>query len=584
MPVDTMGKRVGTRMLRHSLMVVAATTLTVSASAFAFQVETDNPDLAMRWDNTIRYNLGVRADKIGNIGNSVNSDEGDYKFKRGDVVTNRVDVLSEFDFTFQNRYGFRVSGALWYDDAYSDTTSKRNPALPSSAVSSYNNGQYSNYTKRYYRGPSGEFLDAFVFGKFKLGEMPLTVKAGQHTVYWGESLGLSGSLHGVAYAQMPLDLRKGFATPGVEGKELFLPLNNISAQLVPTENLTVAAQYFFDWAPTRIPEGGTYLGPADFLTFGADRASATNLNKGIVESKRRGDWGVMARWTPDFLDGTVGVYYRNYTDKLPGFLRNGTATAYREYYAEDIDMYGLSLSKQFGSVSVGGEVSLRRNTPLTSQTLGNALPSSAGQITQLFPNGVPELIGNSYQARGNTLHMVLNAVGVVANTGFFDSASWSAELIYSRLEKVTKNQDMFYGEGYGVCNKSRRAALGSAFRDKWDGCATKDVLGVALTFNPTWLQVFPGTDLSAPMAISTTTNGNAATQLGGNERNGSFSLGLGADMYAKYRFDLRYVGYFGKTKEAAAIVPGLTQTTTGNGLSTLLEDRGFFAFTFKTTL
>jgi len=37
--------------------------LGIPSSAFAFEVATDNPDMAVRWDNTLRYNLGVRTQK-----------------------------------------------------------------------------------------------------------------------------------------------------------------------------------------------------------------------------------------------------------------------------------------------------------------------------------------------------------------------------------------------------------------------------------------------------------------------------------------------------------------------------------------
>ena len=69
-----------------------------------------------------------------------------------------------------------------------------------------------------------------MFGGFDLGNVPVSLKAGRHTLYWGESLFLGGNLHGIAYAQNPLDLQKGFATPGVEAKELFRPLNQLSGR------------------------------------------------------------------------------------------------------------------------------------------------------------------------------------------------------------------------------------------------------------------------------------------------------------------------------------------------------------------
>ena len=52
-----------------------------------------------------------------------------------------------------------------------------------------------------------------------------------------------------------------------------LPLNQLSAQLQITDTLAVAGQYFLDWRPNRLPEGGTYYGAADFLFYGPDKFS-----------------------------------------------------------------------------------------------------------------------------------------------------------------------------------------------------------------------------------------------------------------------------------------------------------------------
>src|SRR5574337_56535 len=72
---------------------------------------------------------------------------------------------------------------------------------PLSLIPSYIDHEYSDYTKRYYRGPSGELLDAFVFANFDAGVVPVKVKAGRHTVFWGESLFLGGALNSISYAQ-----------------------------------------------------------------------------------------------------------------------------------------------------------------------------------------------------------------------------------------------------------------------------------------------------------------------------------------------------------------------------------------------
>ena len=45
---------------------------------------------------------------------------------------------------------------------------------------------------------------------------------------------------------------------------------------------------------------------------------------------------------------------------------------YNLIYKDDVDLWGISLAKNIGGVSVGAELSYRDNTPLNSQVLGNA--------------------------------------------------------------------------------------------------------------------------------------------------------------------------------------------------------------------
>jgi len=581
-----------------------------AAPAQAMEFDTGNPDLDVRWDNTVRYNLGFRTGQqnASGIGNNPIFDEGEFRFDKGDVVANRFDLLSEFDLVYQKKTGFRVSAAGWYDNAYRDGKAHRNPAIPTAAqpVGSYVGDNYTAYTNRYYHGPSGEIMDAFAFGTFDVAGSPTSLKAGRHTVFWGESLLLGGAVHGISYSQMPLDLAKGFATPGVEAKELYRPLNSVSGTIQPTTELSLGAQYFLDWESSRYPEGGTFLGPGD-LAFDGPQQQFTALGliprTAVNEPNKRGDFGLSARWSPEALDATLGFFYRNYTDKINAVFATGGATPsktdplglqYGQFYAENIDLFGISLSKNIGGVSVGADFAYRKNTPLLAQTLG-LTPSAlvgplAGLKPFLFPNGASNvtLNDNSYQARGDTFHLVVNALGVVARTPLFDSASYVGELTYSKLHKITANQDMYFGEGYGVCNTALNnpllpASVRGQFKDSGDGCSTGSSFGLALNFTPVWYQVLPGVDLSMPLSYSKTLSGNSPVLLGGNVGNGSYSLGLSADVRSKYRFDLKYADFFGDVKAGPIAGTGLTGVTSTNGLSTALKDRGSIMFTFKTT-
>lgn len=548
------------RMRPLSAAIIA---MVAAGNAGAFEFDTGNPDWQVRWDNTVRYNLAQRVESRDNkIGNSAVSDEGTYSFDRGDVVSNRVDLLTELDVIYRKNMGLRLSAAGWYDTAY-DSSSESNPRPPLANVPSYVDRKYSTYTKRFYRGPSGEILDAFAFANFDLGKVPTKLKAGRHTVFWGESLFLGGALHSVSYAQMPLDLQKGFATPGTEAKELFRPLNQISGQAQVTDTLSLAAQYFLEWEEYRYPEGGTYLGPVDFAFNGPDRQFLPIPGLGFasngkpVEPHQRGEWGVSARWSPEWLDGTLGVYYRNYADKLPQALltRVGpNVSRYNLIYADDIDLFGISLAKNIGGVSVGAELSYRHNTPLNAQVLG------------VSRTGLPSR-GETTGPRGDTWHGVINFLGLLPKTPVFDAANWAVELTWSRWDKVRSGANLFNAVGFAPCNG----------RDKWDGCTTKNFYGLAFAFTPTWYQVFPGVDLSAPITYAIGLKGNAATVFGGNQGMGNYSIGIGADIYQKYRVDLKYIDFVGRYRDNG------TAVTTQNGSTTLLKDRGFVSLTFKTT-
>jgi hypothetical protein len=429
------------------------------------------------------------------------------------------------------------------------------------------NRQYSPYIQRFYKGASGELLDAFVFANFDLGSVPASMKAGRHTLYWGESLFLGGNLHGVAYAQNPLDLQKGFATPGTEAKELFRPLAQVSGRAQVTDTLSVAAQYFLEWEEMRYPEGGTYLGPVDFAFNGPDRqflsAALGFANRGNpYEPSQGGEWGVAARWSPQWLDGTLGFYYRRFADKLPQVFLTAAGpnrSVYNMIYKDDIELWGVSLAKNVAGVSLGAELSMRRNAPLSSQVLGNA--AAAGAISE----------GNTPGPVGDTYHGLVNLLGVINRTDVFDTATWAVEVTGMRWDKVKSGASLFNGVGYAGCVFAGRAG------DKWDGCATKNYVGVALAFTPTWFQALPGVDIQMPVTYARGMSGNAAVIFGGNEANGNYTVGVGADIFQKYRVDLKYIDWIGRYRDNG------TAVTTQNGFTTLLTDRGFASLTFKTT-
>lgn len=555
---------IATTAQRASMGVAGAVVLAMLGNeAAAFQIDVDNPDVRMRWDNTVRYNIGWRVDERDDtLGDTWGLQAGEYKFDKGDVVTNRVDLLSEFDFVYKMNYGFRVSGAAWYDAAYDDKV-EGNPAYRAAGLgTAYPGNKYTSAVKRAYTH-SGELLDAFIFGRLNLGTMPVDIRFGRHNIYWGESM--FTPIHGVSYSQGPVDFRKAVANPGSEAKELFLPLNQLSAQAQLTDTLTMAAQYYLQWRPYRIYEGatyftffdpvfqgGTFFAPGGVLPYHGDLGSGPH-----EKPENRGSWGVNLKYAPEW--GTVGLYYRRFDDKVPAILSTGgTFSELHNAYAEDVKLAGISLSKQLGGIAFGAELVRRENTALNT----------------VF--GAPEL------ARGDTWHALLNGIAYIGKTPLFDSAVLLGELTYSRLDKV------YRGTRANFNHVDETNFLGQRCGKVSDGCSSDDAWGMAVTFTPTWFQVFPSVDLTMPIHYDRGLKGNSPVPFGGNEDSGTWSVGLGADYKGKYKFDLTYSDYFGDYSKAPNPffgVPGIGPTGLGtnNGGNALIHDRGWLSFTFKTT-
>ena len=462
-----------------------------------------------------------------------------------------------------------------------------------------------------------------MFANFDVADMPVNVKAGQHTVYWGDSLLLGGAIHGVSYAQNSLDVWKGFATPGTEAKELFRPKGGVTVQAQATKDLSVAAQWFYNWQAIRMPESGSYLTVNDGLNFGGDslivganpfaaavpgspallRAWNTQAVAPSRYSGSLGDWGLSARWSPEWLDGTLGFYYRNATDiqpqvvLTPGLRRAARRDLHRDRrhrrrsgrvhhqprcdqrrrpdpegqvrhlptaYGDNIHIYGITLAKNIGGVSVGAEFSYRQNMPLLSDPV-QVLPAplvpnvrrARSPPRRVPTSGTPGALGDTYHAHRQRL-------GTIPKTPLFDSATYQAELTWMRWAKVTQNEAVFKGrDGY-----NRRSNK-----------VSRDFVGLAINFTPTWFQVFPGVDLLAPISWSQGLSGNAAVFARRQRGRRQLVRGHRADIYSKYRIDLKYTGYFGNYSTN----PATGRSDGFNGFNAILSDRGWARSRLKAT-
>ncbi|WP_312170112.1 DUF1302 domain-containing protein [Stutzerimonas kunmingensis] len=530
--------------------------LGVTGSALGAAIELPNPDFRLRWDNTVRYTLGMRTEgQDSRIMRNPSYDESDGKFDKGDIVTNRLDLLSEIDFSYRRVMGARVSASAWYDHAYRDDDVQSYVQNPDS---SYDDNRYSSEVDRFVHGPSGEILDAFVWGNFRLGESLVNVKVGRHTNFWGE--GLLFGAHAISYSQAPTDGVKAVTSPGIAIKEVFRPIGQISAKAQVTDKLSVAGQYFYEWDYTRIPYGGTYFGAADPFFEGPDRLPVFEGFALRREKSRYGrdtaNWGVMAKYDAQAIDSTVGVYYREFDDYQPWFAPeiSTTSPSYRLAYARDVKLIGVSFSRVFNAVSFAGELSYRKDGAL---------------------NAVAVDATDHEGPRGDSIHFIANAVTLMPPNFIAKSASLVGEFAYSHLRDVTSHEELYLGEGSANCIDPRIGAPGSG--DKSDNCSTRNYYAVAVNYTPEYLSVFPSWDLRVPVTVNYGIHGNAATAGGGNEGALTWSGGVQLTYAQRYEFGLRYADSGAKPKTLADGSVG------GNG-PVGGTDRGWLALTFKTSI
>lgn len=533
-------------------------------SGISYTFET-NRDWAVNLDTTFQWLAGVRADSRDSaIANNPGHAAANYKFDRGDLVTNRMQAMLEFQAVYKGDVGFRISGSGWNDFAYNNRVARHpDPGY----ATSYPGNRYSSHTRKYHiRG--GELLDAFVFANFELGDKPAYLRLGRFSQQWGNSMFFGFS--GISYGQHPTDFIKGFSQPGSSVKELILPRAQAMFSVDLTPDLSVTAQYFLEYAPNRFPEAGTYLAPSDILYEGPTSAEPV-FGPGFAAGRTHepkdinDNFGLRVDWAPQWLAGRLGFYYRQLDEtqswQLGEVYPTGGGTV-QLTYAEHVKLYGISYETNVGGASLGLEANYRKDTALQSAFVnGGVGPYREG-------------------ARGDIINVLANVMINLPNTRFWDTGILLAEMSYTHLDDVSKNVNVYLGEGYGSCVNPLTGGAG----DKEHGCATDDAVAVAMLFSPTWLQVWPSIDLSAPVSVTYGVHGNPAYAAGAFYAEDSviWSVGVSASYRQKHTFTLQYQDYYWNPLRETVNAQGNSQYAGGNG-PFALNDKGWVSLSYQTS-
>ena len=148
---------------------------------------------------------------------------------------------------------------------------------------------------RYYSGGRSKLLDVYVFSGWRFdNDTMLDVKAGRHIESWGESLFYPG-VNGV---QNPSDAVKA-SQPGVEVKEVLLPVGQFSGSFRLNPQLTFGAYVQYEWKGTELPPVGSYLSSSDVVGPGREFIYANGQKiayRGTDKPSDGGQWGVQMRY------------------------------------------------------------------------------------------------------------------------------------------------------------------------------------------------------------------------------------------------------------------------------------------------
>lgn len=544
----------------QALVIVCAL---ASSGAQAVELETGNPDLSVRFDNTVKLSTIYRTRNADpGLANSFNSSSaptglgqnaGDDNFRKKGFVSERVDLLTEFDAVYKRNFGFRIGAAGWYDRALhgrSDAIDRSNGQTPPDA--------FYRYTTRE-AGQKAEILDAFVFGGWDLGDgRRITTRLGQHALQWGESLFFGENA--IARAQGPIDIYKLLATPNAQFKEIIRPVPQISTQLQLSPQVSVGAYYQFRWEEDRLAPAGSYFSTSNTVWGGSPYFQPMQLGPGAAYSlaatgdrkpRNSGQFGLQMKLRMDETD--LGFYYAQFRPKagqLYGQLGSGPPGANgllpgEWYYGfqGNVEVFGASASRSFGDLNLSVEASVRDNMPLRSgQMLFGFYPG------QLEPRA----------ATGKTAHLNLSWLATFGPSFIAQEASMIGEVAWNRV--------LSYNDPDKTLDSGR----------------TRDATAIQMIYTPTYRQVAPGLDLSVPIGLRYILNGRSSVMSWDAKGTGSLTLGVDATYLQVWQISLNYTHYIGPKTPYIDYSPSVGSNP-NYGWGNPLADRNYVSLSVRRT-
>lgn len=543
-------------------------------------------DWSARLDTTINYGVSMRtqrrdddlvgfANLIENPGAiptleliempgrfSVNSDDGNLKFDRGDIISNRARVTSEFDIT-NGQFGAFVRATGFYDFELDDRD------------------DISRTAKRFV-GSDIQLLDAYLYGEFELGRGFGSVRLGRQVVSWGESTFIQNGINVINPVNVAA-LREA----GSELRNAFLPIEMAWVSLPITQNLSMEALYMFEFEQIDPDPAGTFFSDNDFATPGGEFAmlgfgllSDDRLPDGSLpfgafprapdrapDDRDGGQFGVALRYYAEELNATeFGLFYLHYDSRLP--LISGTAVANSNLssgqffieYPKGIDMFGASFNTTIGgTISLAGEMTYRSNQPFQIDDvevlfaglspLNVGIPEPVNRfVSQLGQFDFGQELSGVFRTEMSQVQMTLTNIFEPSQFLGYDQLVFVGEVGATKVWDMP-NPDLLRLEGPGTNTGGGPDQFTGNLRNpitQVDGFPTSFSWGYRAALVATYNNAIGSVTLTPRLAFNHDVNGTTPGP-GGNFLEGrkAVTVAIGADYLARWTATLSYTNFFG---------------------------------------
>ncbi|MCE4056968.1 DUF1302 domain-containing protein [Pseudomonas sp. Au-Pse12] len=498
-------KKTTTPCSRTALLATSVSLLLCTPPLAALEFEF-NDEFKVQNSNVVSYGLAWRTAKPAHAlsgRNNANGNDGNNAFKRGNLISHRLGVVSDADFSFRQDYGLFVRASAFYDDVYHRRNSNSSGTSNCFAAGQCARADQFSSDTRDMHGGTVEMLDNYLYGTWQVGGRPLNLRLGRQVVYWGESV-YNGN--GIASAMNPVDASKS-NVPGVEVKERTLPTGQLFASYGLSEALDLQFYYQYEWKKTRLNAVGSYFSTSDLIDEGGYSNSTGQLLR-LKDDKPRdsGQFGLGLRYVAQSLNNTeFGLYRLRYHSKTPVVDNLSRRGAYQARYYEDIQLYGASFATVVGDTNINGELSVQNRLPL-AVNLGGA----------------------RHTTRGKTAQVLLSMTHGFGQTPFSDTFSLTGEVGYNRVLSVDK------------AYLARRAPSDQLWNDR-------SAWGYTLRASARYIEVMPGWDLTIPLTFNQGVNGNSS--LGSyNQGRNRLSLGGTLEYLGNLSLEATYNAYLGSPR------------------------------------